>query len=94
MIKSFKQFVNEEISGTEIPSGPGGSFGPAFGETRLQNKTISSFDTEVIQSIDGKIYSIGEYNQLYHEYLKSGGKPLMGFSKENLDLIVSFLGDH
>lgn len=90
MIKKFKQFLNEEISGTELV----GPVGPAFGETRLQNKTINSHDTNVIYSdIDGNFYTIDEYNELYNDYLKNGGSPLDGFSKENIDEILSFLNN-
>ena len=82
MIKRFWQFTNEEVSGTELPTGPGGSFGPAFGETRLQNKTVDFHSTNVIFSeIDNKIYTIDEFNDLYNDYLKNGGK-------ENLDKIL------
>jgi len=86
-IKSFKQF-NEEVSGTELV----GPMGPAYGETRLQNKTVSFHDTNVfLSTIDNKFYTIDEYNQLYNDYLKSGGKPLSdGFNRENLDTIVSY----
>ncbi len=85
-IKSFKSFINEEISGTELV----GPVGPAYGETRLQNKTISSRHTDVIYSdLDGVIYTIDMYQDLYQDYLKKGGKPLDGFSKENLDTILS-----
>ena len=86
-IKSFKQF-NEEVSGTELV----GPMGPAYGETRLQNKTVSFNDTNVfLSTIDNKFYTIDEYNQLYNDYLKSGGKPLSdGFNRENLDTIVSY----
>lgn len=86
MIKKFKQF-NEEISGTELV----GPIGPGFGETRLQNKTIKSHDTNVIFSdIDSKFYTIDEYNELYNNYLKSGGQPLDGFSIENINIILDF----
>ena len=34
-IKKFNKFITEEISGTELV----GPIGPAYGETRLQNKT-------------------------------------------------------
>lgn len=88
MIKKFNQFIKEEISGTELV----GPVGPAYGETRLQNKTINSFDTNVIYSdLDSKIYTIDEYNDLYQDYLKVGGKPLDGFTKENIDIILGFL---
>jgi hypothetical protein len=87
MIRKYKEFINE-VSGTELV----GPVGPAYGETRLQNKTISSHDTNVIYSdLDGNFYTIDEYNNLYGDYLKSGGKPLHGFSKENLDEIITFL---
>lgn len=90
MIKKFYQFIKEEVSGTELV----GPVGPAFGETRLQNKTINQHDTFVIYSdLDGNFYTIDEYNELYNEYLKSGGGPLDGFSKENLDTILSSINN-
>lgn len=89
MIKSFKQF-NEEISGTELV----GPIGPAYGETGLQNKTVTFHDTNVILSeLDNKFYTIDEYNNLYSDYLKVGGKPLDGFNRENLDIVISFMND-
>lgn len=87
MIKSFKQF-NEEVSGTELI----GPVGPAYGETRIQNKTINSHDTNVIYSdLDNMFYTIDEYNEIYNDYLKVGGKPLFGFSIENIYIILDFL---
>lgn len=84
-IKKYIQFINE-ISGTELV----GPVGPAYGETGLQNKTISDRHTTVIYSdLDGKIYTIDDYDNLYQDYLKGGGKPLDGFSKENIDTILS-----
>ena len=89
MIKSFKQF-NEEISGTELV----GPIGPAYGETGLQNKTVTFHDTNVILSeLDNKFYTIDEYNNIYGDYLKVGGKPLDGFNRENLDTVISFMRD-
>ena len=89
MIKSFKQF-NEEISGTELV----GPIGPAYGETRLQNKTVTFHDTNVILSeIDNGFYTIDEYNNMYSDYLKQGGKPLDGFNRENLDTVISFMNN-
>lgn len=88
MIKKFKEFVLEAISGTELV----GPVGPAYGETRLRNKTLTSLDTDVILSeLDGNFYTRDEYNDVYQEYLKNSGKPLMGFSKENLDIIIDYL---
>ena len=90
MIKSFSQFIKESISGTEMIGSPG----PAYGETGLQNKTISSFDTNLIYSdIGGRIYTMDEYNQMYQDYLKAGGGPLYGYNRENLDTIISFFND-
>ena len=41
--------------------------------------------------MDGKFYTEDEFNNLYNEYLKFGGKPLMGFTKENIDFMLDFL---
>lgn len=88
MILKFIEFINE-VSGTELV----GPVGPAYGETRLQNKTINSHDTNIIYSdIDDNFYTIDEYNELYNQYLKNGGTPIQGgFSKENIDVILSYL---
>lgn len=87
-IKKFENFITEEISGVEMV----GPVGPAYGETRLQNKTIDTSDTSVIYSeLDSRIYTQDEYNQLYEDYLKEGGGPLQGFNKENLDTVLFFL---
>ena len=81
MIKTFSQFINEEVSGTEMV----GQVGPAYGETRLQNKTVTSHDTNVIYcDLDSKFYTIDDYNNIYQDYLKRGGKPLDGFSLDNI----------
>jgi len=89
VIKSFKQFIKEEVSGTELI----GPVGPAYGETRLQNKTVDFHSTNVILSeIDNKFYTVDEYNTIYSEYLKSGGEPLPeGFNRENLDTVISHM---
>lgn len=88
MIKKFKDFILEEVSGTELV----GPIGPAYGETRLQNKTINSFHTNVIHlDLTGEFYTIDDYNQMYNDYLKKGGKPLDGFNRENLEIIIEFM---
>lgn len=85
MIKTFNQFISEEVSGTELV----GPMGPAYGETRTQNKTVTSHDTNVIYcDLDSKFYTIDDYNNIYQEYLKNGGKPLDGFSLENIIAIL------
>jgi hypothetical protein len=85
MIKRFDDFINEtELVGKEMGSG--------FGTTELGNNTIGPDDTSLIYSdLDGKFYTMDEYNQLYQDYLKSGGGPLNGFNKENIDKMIVFL---
>jgi hypothetical protein len=84
MIKRFKDFINEEVSGTELV----GYMGPAYGEQDIPN-TINKFHNSVLHSkITDKIYSLDEYDDLYNEYLIKGGKPLHGYNNENLDLIL------
>jgi len=86
-IKKFKKFI-ESISGTELV----GHIGPNYGDQIIPN-TISKFDTNFIFSdIDSRFYSKNEYDDLYNDYLKSGGDPLTNpsFNKENLELIVNF----
>lgn len=87
-IKTFIEFIKEEVSGTELV----GPVGPAYGETRLQNKTVNFHNTNVIFcDIDNKLYMIDEWNDLYNQYLSKGGKPLpSGFNSENLSIVVSF----
>lgn len=84
-IKKYHQFILE-ITGTELV----GPIGPNYGYTGLKNKTISSKHTDVIYSdLDGKIYTIDDYQDLYNNYLKDGGKPLIGFNKNNIDFILN-----
>jgi len=86
-IKNFEQFINEEISGTELV----GPVGPAYGETRTQNKTVSYHDTKVIYcDLDSKFYTIDDYNNIYQNYLKNGGSPLEGISLDNIVSILEY----
>lgn len=88
MIKRFEDFINE-VNGIELM---GKDIGMGFGTTELGNNTINSGDTSVLYSdLDSKFYTMDEYNQLYQDYLKSGGGPLNGFNKENLDKMIVFL---
>lgn len=94
---NWKRFLERNTpvgqQGTGGPSGGGTSNvmpeGPNYGNQKLGN-TISSNHTDVIFSeIDNKIYTYDDYQQLYSDYLKSGGKPLHGFTEENLSIILS-----
>lgn len=83
-LKSFKSF-NEAISGTELV----GSMGPAYGDTGLQNKTLSRSQTSVLFSeVDNKFYTQDEFHQKYNEYLKLGGQPIDGESYPRFNLII------
>jgi len=85
-IKDFKNFL-ESISGTEMI----GSMGPNYGKQDIPN-TISQSDTEVI-AIGDKMYMKDDYDNLYQDYLKKGGKPLTGFNRENLTTILFYEKD-
>lgn len=88
-IKNFKSYC-ESISGTELIN-VGGSFGPGYGEEKLP-VTLTSADTRVVFSdMDGQFYTQDEYGQVYGDYLKKGGDPLDGFSKENLENVLYYL---
>lgn len=83
-LKKFKHF-NEGIFAGEV--------GPNYGKQILRN-TLSKKDTDLIQSaITGEIYSYDQYQELYNNYLKSGGEILDGFTKENIDKILSEINE-
>lgn len=87
MIKRFKDFRINEVSGTELV----GPVGPSYGETGIKNKTLDGSDTAVIYcDIDGNFYTHDIYNDIYNNYLKMGGKPLDGFSLKNIETILLF----
>lgn len=84
-IKSFQEF-NEAISGT-MDTMP---FGPGFPRQDFPT-TIGREDTTLLHSeLTDKVYTEDDYQELYQEYLKKGGKPLHGFNKQNLDTVLSF----
>lgn len=85
IIKRFKEY-NEAISGTELV---GKHMGPAYPEQDVTNTQISTKETGIIYSdITSQLYTYDDYQALYNEYLKKGGEPLHGFTKENLDKIL------
>ncbi len=79
MIKRFKDFISEEISGTEIPQKNKGSyFGPAYGDSVSPN-TINAFHTSMtnVSGVDNKnskndltsdIFTIDDYKDMRIEY--------------------------
>ncbi len=80
----------ESISGTEMI----GSMGPNYGEQILPN-TLSSSDTEVaFSTLNNQFYTKDEYDEIYGNYLKKGGKALNGFNKRNLDEVILFLSEN
>lgn len=85
-IKKWNKFI-ESISGWELVGQH--SMGPNYPEQVLHT-TLSTKDTEVIEGIDGVIYTYDDYQNLYQDYLKKGGTPLEGFTKSNLDSILDF----
>lgn len=84
MIKLYKKFI-ESISGTELVGNH--SIGPNYPEQKLTN-TLSQSDTQILIGSDGILYTFDDYQDLYNNYLKSGGEILDGFSKLNLDIII------
>ena len=90
-IKRFSDFIKEEVSGTELI----GPMGPAYGETGLQNKTVTSHDTnEIFCEFDNRFYNIDDYNNIYGEYLKTPEgieNPLDGFSLDNIVAILQVI---
>ncbi len=85
-IKKFSQF--ESISGWELVGQH--VMGPNYPEQKLA-VTLSSSDTEVLMGLDGNFYTYDDYQSLYNDYLKIGGDSLQGFSKSNLDLVLTKL---
>lgn len=84
IIFKFREF-NESISGTELI----GNIGPNYGDQKLAI-TLNSGDTTIIYSdITQGFYTMDDYYEIYLKYLKSGGKPLNGFNKNNLEYLLS-----
>lgn len=84
MIKNWKKFT-EAISGWEIVQ----KVGPNYPDQVLPT-TLSRNDTEVIMASNEEIYTYDDYQNLYIDYLKSGGTPLVGFNKKNLDIVLGY----
>jgi hypothetical protein len=85
-IKSFYEF-NEAISGT-LDISP---YGPGFPRPEFPATIGRSSTTVLFSEITQELYTEQDYQSLYQDYLKKGGKPLHGFNKENLDIVLSEL---
>lgn len=98
-IKRFSQFITEEISGTELV----GPVGPAYGETRLQNKTVNKSHTSTISAkaenpssknpLTSGLFFEDDYQEIYGEYLKAGGNQseLTGEKSNDIEIMLNFL---
>jgi hypothetical protein len=87
MIKKWNKF-SESISGWELV---GKDMGPNYPEQKLPN-SLDSSDTTVIQGIDGNLYTLDQFQDVYNLYLKMSGKEnLSDFNRKNLDILLYFL---
>lgn len=98
-IRNYLQFIGEEISGTELI----GPIGPAYGETRLQNKTINQTHTATVStnsvnrnsknSLTSGLYLQDDWNELYIQYLKLGGRveDLTGDTRSDIETMSNFI---
>lgn len=88
-IRNFEQF-NESISGWELVGQH--SMGPNYPEQKLP-VGLTTNDTEILFGMDGNFYTHDDWQDLYQQYLKKGGKPLEDFTQKNLDSVLGFLGN-
>jgi len=87
-ILNYNKFC-ESISGQEFFTT---SIGPNYGKQILPN-TISSKDTDLIYlELTDEYYSLYDFQELYNNYRKLGGKEdLSLFNKNNLNIIINYL---
>lgn len=102
-IKNYKNFISEEISGTELV----GPIGPAYGETRTQNKTVNRSHTSLVgvedrtnpdsqNELTSDLFFVDDYNKIFNDYLKSGGDQtqLTGNKQDDIALMLDFLQEN
>ena len=102
-IKKYQNFISEEISGTELV----GPVGPAYGETRTQNKTVNKSHTSLVEvedrnnpnsqnSLTSDLFFEDDYNKIFNDYLKSGGDQtqLTGNKQDDIALMLDFLQEN
>lgn len=102
-IKKYQTFISEEISGTELV----GPIGPAYGETRTQNKTVNKSHTSLLgvedrnnpdsqNDLTSDLFFEDDYNKIFNDYLKSGGDQtqLTGNKQDDIALMLDFLQEN
>ena len=102
-IKNYQNFISEEISGTELV----GPIGPAYGETRTQNKTVNKSHTSLLgvedrnnpdsqNDLTSDLFFEDDYNKIFNDYLKSGGNQnqLTGNKQDDIALMLDFLQEN
>lgn len=102
-IKKYSDFISEEISGTELV----GPVGPAYGETRTQNKTVNKSHTALIgvsdrnnpdsqNSLTSDLFFEDDYNKVLNDFLKSGGNhsQLTGNKQDDIAIMLDFLQEN
>jgi len=102
MIKKFHQFINEEVSGTELVGNV--AMGPGYGDVSLRNNTISKKHTTLMSSKNSKnpnstnpllddIFSPDDYDGTLNDYISAGGRieNLTDDKSQNFDIMVDFL---
>jgi hypothetical protein len=102
-IKKYQNFISEEISGTELV----GPVGPAYGETRTQNKTVNKSHTSLVgvedrnnpnsqNSLTSDLFFEDDYNKIHNDYLKSGGNQnqLTGNKQDDIAIMLDFLQEN
>lgn len=90
IIKKFSNYLKEAVSGTELIGPVGPSFG---GDGSIPNNTFNKTHTDLIYcDIDGKFYSLYDFNILKNMYLKKGGLSVnMNFDLESIEEMLVFL---
>ena len=96
-IKNYNQFISEEF----VFIGP---VGPAYGDTKLQNKTVSPMHTTAEHSkglnnpdsnnpLTSDIFFDDQYSDVYNRYLKGGGSQseLTNDRGLNMKIMMDFL---
>ena len=79
-----------------------GPVGPAYGETRTQNKTVNKAHTSLLNnpesqnSLTSDLFFEDDYNKIYNDFLKSGGNQsqLSGNKEDDIAMMLDFLQEN